>query len=279
MLIVYLHFTEPRSGYKEAQSSGPYILQKRSPAPGTSHHLRILSLLPAIMQPTSIFSGLDHHLALAPAVPAAIQDQTRPRNAFDIDSILSRKDRRAPRVILEEPGWQMPPAPYGDSYGAMSYPPVWLCQPAAFPGYVQPQQHYRPHSGGCRCPYPLCSHRGYTSFTNSPIGSLPCKIGPSKLKRIRTVFTPDQLDRLEKDFLKQQYMVGTERVDLAATLGLTETQVKVWFQNRRIKWRKQSLEQKKAKLSQFGVLPKQSPASDTTEESEIEGEDEVDVMQ
>ncbi|CAJ0942119.1 unnamed protein product, partial [Ranitomeya imitator] len=73
---------------------------------------------------------------------------------------------------------------------------------------------------------------------NCPIESLPCKTGPSKLKRIRTVFTPEQLEKLEKDFLKQQYMVGTERVDLAATLGLTETQVKVWFQNRRIKWRK-----------------------------------------
>ncbi|CAJ0963625.1 unnamed protein product [Ranitomeya imitator] len=109
---------------------------------------------------------------------------------------------------------------------------------------------------------------------NCPIESLPCKTGPSKLKRIRTVFTPEQLERLEKDFLKQQYMVGTEQVDLAVSLGLTETQVKVWFQNRRIKWRKQSLEQKNAKLSQFGVLPKEPPASDTRE---IEGEDEVDV--
>ncbi|KAL7975875.1 hypothetical protein Chor_011790 [Crotalus horridus] len=76
---------------------------------------------------------------------------------------------------------------------------------------------------------------------------------PCKMKRVRTVFTPEQLERLEEEFLKQQYMVGSERLDLAATLQLTETQVKVWFQNRRIKWRKQSLEQKAAKLSsQFG---------------------------
>ncbi|XP_077135847.1 homeobox protein not2-like [Ranitomeya variabilis] len=231
------------------------------------------------MQPTPIYSGLGHHLAQAPALPAAIQEQERTKNTFDIDSILSREDRPAPRVIVEEPGWQMPPAPHGYSYGAMSYPPVFLCQPAAFPGYVQPQQHYGPLSGGCRCPYPLCSDRGYTSFTKCPIVSLPCKTGPSKLKRIRTVFTPEQLERLEQDFLKQQYMVGTERVDLAASLGLTETQVKVWFQNRRIKWRKQSLEQKKAKRSQFGVVPKEPPGSDSTEEREIEAEDEVDVMQ
>lgn len=49
------------------------------------------------------------------------------------------------------------------------------------------------------------------------------------MKRIRTVFTPEQLERLEKEFLKQQYMVGTERVDLAATLNLTETQVRWKF--------------------------------------------------
>lgn len=47
------------------------------------------------------------------------------------------------------------------------------------------------------------------------------------MKRVRTVFKPEQLERLEQEFLKQQYMVGTERVDLAATLHLTETQVRM----------------------------------------------------
>ena len=59
-------------------------------------------------------------------------------------------------------------------------------------------------------------------------------------KRVRTIFTPDQLEQLEKIFEKQQYMVGTERYYLASKLQLSEAQVKVWFQNRRIKWRKQS---------------------------------------
>ncbi|NWX51105.1 NOT2 protein, partial [Steatornis caripensis] len=98
--------------------------------------------------------------------------------------------------------------------------------------------------------------------------------GPCKMKRVRTVFKPEQLERLEQEFLKQQYMVGTERVDLAATLHLTETQVKVWFQNRRIKWRKQSMEQKAAKLSQFGVI--QPATADSTAIKDHE-EDTVDV--
>lgn len=62
-----------------------------------------------------------------------------------------------------------------------------------------------------------------------------------KRKRNRTIFTTDQLQRLENEFDRQQYVVGTQRFYLAADLGLNETQVKVWFQNRRIKWRKENL--------------------------------------
>ena len=58
-------------------------------------------------------------------------------------------------------------------------------------------------------------------------------------KRKRTIFTAEQLDRLEHEFQQQQYVVGQERKYLAVELGLNEIQVKVWFQNRRIKWRKQ----------------------------------------
>ena len=58
-----------------------------------------------------------------------------------------------------------------------------------------------------------------------------------KRKRVRTIFTNEQLDELELRFERQQYMVGAERQALAGVLNLTEAQVKVWFQNRRIKHR------------------------------------------
>ncbi|XP_010160639.1 homeobox protein not2, partial [Antrostomus carolinensis] len=88
------------------------------------------------------------------------------------------------------------------------------------------------------------------------------KAKTGKAKRVRTIFTSDQLARLEKEFARQQYMVGTERCLLASSLHLTEEQVKVWFQNRRIKWRKQSLEQQQAKLAKMGLTTSQrSPDS------------------
>ena len=57
-------------------------------------------------------------------------------------------------------------------------------------------------------------------------------------KRARTAFTPVQLLVLETAFEKNHYVVGFERKQLARYLKLSETQVKVWFQNRRTKWKK-----------------------------------------
>lgn len=71
-----------------------------------------------------------------------------------------------------------------------------------------------------------------------------------KPKRMRTIFTVEQLERLEREFTRQQYMVGGQRFYLSKELGLSETQVKVWFQNRRIKWRKQLIEQQRSKVRQ-----------------------------
>ncbi|ELU15123.1 hypothetical protein CAPTEDRAFT_25827, partial [Capitella teleta] len=61
-----------------------------------------------------------------------------------------------------------------------------------------------------------------------------------KPKRIRTAFSPSQLLQLEHAFEKNHYVVGQERKELAASLNLTETQVKVWFQNRRTKHKRVS---------------------------------------
>ncbi|XP_022909546.1 homeobox protein HMX1 [Onthophagus taurus] len=97
------------------------------------------------------------------------------------------------------------------------------------------------------------SVRGLKHLTNSVISNKKA----CKSKRVRTIFTPEQLERLEAEFERQQYMVGPERLYLAHTLQLTEAQVKVWFQNRRIKWRKHHLEltqQRLAALKQQQLL-------------------------
>ncbi|KAM8853739.1 homeobox protein pnx [Synchiropus picturatus] len=60
-------------------------------------------------------------------------------------------------------------------------------------------------------------------------------------KRIRTAFTAEQLSVLERSFRRAHYLSVLERHTLAAALRLSETQVKIWFQNRRTKWKKERL--------------------------------------
>ncbi|KAM7000490.1 empty spiracles homeobox 3 [Tautogolabrus adspersus] len=71
-----------------------------------------------------------------------------------------------------------------------------------------------------------------------------------KPKRIRTAFSPSQLMRLERAFEKNHYVVGAERKQLASGLCLSETQVKVWFQNRRTKHKRQKLEEESPEAQQ-----------------------------
>ena len=61
-----------------------------------------------------------------------------------------------------------------------------------------------------------------------------------KPRRARTAFTYEQLVSLENKFKTTRYLSVCERLNLALTLNLTETQVKIWFQNRRTKWKKQN---------------------------------------
>ncbi|XP_043911899.1 ventral anterior homeobox 1 [Protopterus annectens] len=67
---------------------------------------------------------------------------------------------------------------------------------------------------------------------------LPKGLDLDRPKRTRTSFTAEQLYRLEMEFQRCQYVVGRERTELARQLNLSETQVKVWFQNRRTKQKK-----------------------------------------
>jgi len=63
----------------------------------------------------------------------------------------------------------------------------------------------------------------------------------AKKKRSRAAFTHLQVLELEKKFSRQRYLSAPERAQLASALHLTETQVKIWFQNRRYKTKRRQL--------------------------------------
>ena len=92
-------------------------------------------------------------------------------------------------------------------------------------------------SNGVTSPSDMTSSRA-ADFDEEISGGVVGRNGGRK-KKTRTVFSRGQVEQLETTFETKRYLSSAERSGLAVLLHLTETQVKIWFQNRRNKWKRQ----------------------------------------
>ncbi|XP_066040592.1 paired box protein Pax-4 [Chamaea fasciata] len=90
---------------------------------------------------------------------------------------------------------------------------------------------------------PLAAPPGPQPAPGVPRGCAP---GPRHRNRNRTVFSRQQAEALEEEFQRGQYPDTATRESLAAATQLPDTTIRVWFSNRRAKWRRENKQQLEA---------------------------------
>jgi len=182
---------------------------------------------------------------IPPYSPSSPQD--RPSPSFRIEDIL----------LQNKASGHTPGGPYANVY----------------------QNPYYPNYNNSVITHGCMNDRDLQGPNNQSLNNLPVyfRLRPNlrqsngrKCRKPRTVFSELQLMVLEREFNEHKYLSTPQRTKLADKLGLNQTQVKTWYQNRRMKWKKESSEKKPTMLSDVNNNTDNNNNNNNTTESRNE---------